>query len=330
MKRRWIWLAGTGLLVAVVLGIWLLGGGPSTSSSPSAPPAPEVSASNDDVPPPEAATEPEAPAPTSPADPTAPATPPSAPQTEPREPEAATDAPAPAPLTAPESGTLIVAIDGEPRGRDTFAFTELAGGGLEVVSEGEFRFNLGFVPLSAGYRQVLRWNAALEPVDYRIELNGPMGFGNRSTEIGFAEGRASFRSGEEQRSFSVSTDNLIVVNMFSAYALIPEALARMDAGNLTALDAGGVGGGGESAQSGTYLKTVPLRITPLPDAVMQSDARRLSVRRYELRLDGPQGGYQLLFDGDRFLGVLGRGRDGTTFQAYREQDFPDGFELVEA
>jgi len=325
MKRRWIWLAGTGLLVAAALGIWVLGGGPPSSS---APPAPAASASNDDASPPEAVAEPEASAPTSPADPTAPATPRPAPQTESREPETA-DAPAPAPLEAPEPGTLVIAIDGEPRGRDTFAFTELEDGGLEVVSEGEFKFNLGFVPLSAGYRQVLRWNASLEPVDYRIELNGPMGFGNRTTEIGFADGRAAFRSGDERRSVELSTDNLVVVNMFSAYALVPEALARMDAGHLTALDAGGVGGGGENAESGTYLRTVPLRIAPLPEAVLQSDGRRLTVRRYELRLDGPQGGYQLLFDGDRFLGVLGEGRDGTTFQAYREEDFPDGFELVE-
>jgi len=296
--------------------------GRASPSSPSAPPAPESRASDGDVTLPSDApeTSTQTPEPGA-ATPPAPAEePPSAPQSESREPA---DADAPAP------GTLVIAINGEPRGRDAFNFAKLDGGGLEVVSEGEFTFNLGFVPLSASYRQVLRWNASLEPVDYRIELNGPLGFGNRTTEIGFADGRAAFRSGDEQRNFELSTDNLVVINMFSAYALIPEALARMDAGNLTALDAGGVGGG-ESAESGTYLRTVPLRIAPLPEAVMRSDNRRLTVRRYELRLDGPQGGYQLLFDGDRFLGVLGELPDGRSLKAYREEDFPDGFELVEA
>lgn len=231
--------------------------------------------------------------------------------------------------TLPPSATLVMKIADRTFGQEQYAFTMLDDGTVEVFAEGEFSFEVAAIPISAGYRQLLRMNAQLQPLHYASELKGPFGFGNREVAIDFDGAEATMTSGQRQVQIALASADVLLINMFSTFALLPSLFdLGVEHATFTALDTGGFG---EEAASDRPYRLGDMSLSQQTDIALKSGDRTLQVQRYRLDINGPQNGYELLFAQGEWIGIQGRLHDDSgDFIVYRSDLFPMGFPSADA
>lgn len=237
--------------------------------------------------------------------------------------------PPPAPFAAPEGGELAIEIRGKRFGRERYAFSALPEGGFEARAEGRFEFEVALVALEVNYRQLLRLDAQLDPVYFDSEIQGPLGFGNHQMRVEFGPEGATVVSGDETTSIPLTRQGVLLISMFASYALLPQRIAPgQGEAWFTALGVGGFGNRDAPEQGRQRLG--PLKLEALTDASVKSGDTLRQVQRYRMRINGPQDGFEVLFERGRWVGLWGdaQDKDGGHFAVYRIDLFPDGFEVL--
>lgn len=230
----------------------------------------------------------------------------------------------------PESGTLVFQIRGKNQGEETYQFSRLPDGGFQAFAEGELTTEVALIPFSFAYRQLLRMDEQFQPAYFATELKGPLGLGNQNTTVQFSNTNATLTTGRDVIEFEVAAEKLVIINMFSTFALFP---LLFDLGSplatFQALDAGGFDESGESL-SGSNYRLGTMALQQLGDLELQAAEDKLVAQRYLLKIAGPQDNYQLLYHEGRWIGVLGEVQDeqGGLFVVYRSDLYPNGFEFI--
>lgn len=230
----------------------------------------------------------------------------------------------------PESGTLVFQIRGKNQGKETYQFSRLPDDGFQAFAEGELTTEVALIPFSFAYRQLLKMDDQFQPTYFATELKGPLGLGNQSTSVQFSNNNATLATGRDVVEFEVAAEKLVIINMFSTFALFP-LLFELGSPLATfqALDAGGFDESGEFL-SGSNYRLGTMALQQLNDLELRVGEEKLMAQRYLLKIAGPQDNYQLLYHQGRWIGVVGEVQDdqGGLFIVYRSDLYPNGFEVV--
>jgi len=132
------------------------------------------------------------------------------------------------------------------------------------------------------------------------------------------------RTGDEERTFSLQSSEVFVLNTFSTYAVIP-LLFVLNPQEETMLLETLMLGGPPREDDDPGDRTLPvMRVDRADDAVLRFDGREITVSRFELSSE--TGSMFLYARGAEFLGLYAGEGDQTLF-VYRLDYFPDGFEV---
>jgi hypothetical protein len=265
------------------------------------------------------------------------------PEAEPtEEPEPASGRPAEpstpeAPVVESERGTLVFEAQGRKLGEETFKLKRLPTGEVQLTSQGSFLFRVLLVNVQFRYTQEIRWDSALSPRFLALQIKGPLGFGNRSLKVEIDESRrAVITSGEEERWVELPAERLALLGMFSSYVVLPRLIADEERVRLSVLGAEGFGGPRERRDP-PPPPVFTVEIVRIDNVSVRSGSIEWEVRRYLLKgadpnSDGDEEGEEglrlLILDG-QLIGVVARSPERGSFQVYRADLFPDGFEIVE-
>lgn len=305
-----MWLVAIGVLAIVGLGAWL-----ALSQFWSPPTAPGVGTVEADSPFDELMS-------TSPAEPD-----PSASQTHGR--ESTTSAAESADLGfVQERGRLALEIGGERMGEEVYQLSHDPGGRAELVSRGRFSVKLWVASVSFNYTQRVQLTDDLQPEQYRLDLDGPLGIGNRHIRADVADGEARITTGSRSQTVSLQSDPVTFIGVLASYAFMPKLIDDRDRRSVTAI----VFDVREADPSpGEPLPTVPIEITRQGPVQLDSadGGQSIQTARYDLNvLDEPQTELTMYAQNGTFVGLKGRfSHDNPPFRIYREDRLPGGFRV---
>jgi hypothetical protein len=226
-----------------------------------------------------------------------------------------------APFSA--SGSLAILGNGKQIGEETYAL-DVSAQGASLESEGRFTFKVVLATIAVSFQQSLVADAALDPSEYRLQIDAPLGLG-RKISSSIRGGVAITTQGDTQVEMDVRPDQLFVAGMFSTYALLPILYAEREIGGTARFDL--LGFGGSPASGGDSQGPSALTVTRNGEATLAAGDLHLSVDRY--RLATPYGVSYLFAKGMDFLG-FSADADKETILVYRSDYFPNGFAITAA
>lgn len=240
----------------------------------------------------------------------------------------------------PQSGRLAFEAQDKKLGEEAYQLERLPTGEYKLSSQGFFAFNVLASDVKFEYTQEIQLNQDLRPLAYSLEFHGPLGLGNRSTQIQIDGEKALISSGDQPREIPVPKGRFLLLGMFSSYVLATRMMTGSDPMHLTAFIAAGFEEPKDQPQDSSAL-TVPVEFVKLAAAKIRDKAtgKEREVEQYRLRLGHDEhkdpeshGGLKLLASQGEFLGLIGVSQEASRgeFQVYRMDLFPHGFEILPA
>lgn len=221
------------------------------------------------------------------------------------------------------SGSLAFAAGGRQLGEETYSL-HVGPEGVELSSEGQFRWRVLLVTMRANFTQTTAVDADLRATSYTLDFQAPLGLSQKVT--GEVDGEyAVFRSDdsdEDAQKVKVAPGPLLVLGTFSSYAVLPALVAGHPDGEV-AYPVLMVAGGPGAEQPPDDVPVV--RLEAIGPKRVRADDRELVVDAY--RLVSEMGASLIFSIGREFLGFhAGEGED--TLRVYRSDYFPEGFKVI--
>jgi hypothetical protein len=227
-----------------------------------------------------------------------------------------------------ERGRLALQIDGERMGEEVYELSRRPDGGVELVSRGRFSLKVWFATVSFNYTQRVHMTDNLQPDRYRLDLNGPLGLGNRHIQAAVSERRARINTGSATQTVSLPEGPVAFIGVLASYAFTPKLIADRSRQSVTAVvfDVRD-----PDPAPGEAVPTVPLEITRRGSARLSGvdGGPSMETARYRLALaDEPESELIMYARDGTFLGLKGRFRaDEPPFRIYRADRLPGGFSV---
>jgi hypothetical protein len=222
----------------------------------------------------------------------------------------------------PLSGILAIQGNGRTFGEESYMLT-LDADGVTLKGKGEFWFKVLLATIRARFEQTLRMSLDLQPQALVSSFDAPLGF-SRDIEASIGGSLVTVRSGDEDRTYQVSSDRVFVLNTFATYAVIPLLFALHPVDKPVDLQTLMLGG--PPSQGGAEPgKSLPvMTVERIDDGVVRFDGRDLAVSRY--LISSETGTMTLYARGAEFLGLFAGNGDESLF-VYRADYFKGGFEI---
>ena len=225
-----------------------------------------------------------------------------------------------------ERGRLALRIDGERMGEEVYELSRRPEGGMTLASRGRFSLKVWFATVSFNYTQRVHMDAGLQPERYRLDLNGPLGVGNRRIQAEVKEREARIDTGSGTQAVSLPEGRVAFIGVLASYAFTPKLIADRSSQSVTAV----VFDVREPDPApGEAVPTVPLEITRQGSARLSGvdGGPSLETARYRLALaDEPESELIMYARDGTFMGLKGRFRaDEPPFRIYRADRLPGGF-----
>jgi hypothetical protein len=237
-------------------------------------------------------------------------------------------------LQLPLSGELAFEANGNSIGSGSFQYTPLPDGGMDLFSEGEFKFKITLVEVTIPFRQQARYDKNLRPTFYASQFKGPLGFGNQSSEIIVGVDRADVTWNKKDSDIDVPDEPFLLMGMFSSYVALWSLIEQMPDRTAEAviIRGGGPPGEGEDDES-SPVSQAKLTAVELPDIEIQSGDEVLIIERFAIAFDDEigNGGFQFLVKDGQWAGFVGFGEDSdeaSLFKVYRADFFPNGLDIL--
>ncbi len=225
-----------------------------------------------------------------------------------------------------ERGRLALQIDGKRMGEEVYQLSRQPEGGMELVSRGRFSLKFWFATVSFNYTQRVRMSRDLQPDRYQLDLNGPLGVGNRHIRAQVNGREARIQTGPEPQTVTLPDGPVAFIGVLASYAFTPKLIADRDSRSVTAVvfDVRD-----PDPAPGETVPAVPLEITRQGSVELRSvdGSQSAEAARYRLNLaDEPETELIMYTRDDTFLGLKGRFRaDEPPFRIYRADRLPGGF-----
>ncbi len=215
-------------------------------------------------------------------------------------------------------GKLAYELDGRRVAEEGYRLERLSSGELLLASEGAFTVRVLLVSVRVSFQQEVRLDEELGPRLYRLEAQGPLGFGTRRISIAVEGGRAVADAGDGPREVPFPEGRAFFVGTVASYALLPVLYGPLAHGDGLLLQPLGAGAGPPGASA-----SGPIEVVSAGTAEVGLGGRVVVLDRYEVRA-GAFGGI-LLARGLEFVAFVGRGE--RSFSAYRSDLFPRGLSI---
>lgn len=225
-----------------------------------------------------------------------------------------------------ERGRLALEIDGQPMGEEVYQLSRRPDGGIELVSKGQFSLKVWFATVSFNYTQDVQMDTRFHPEQYRLDLDGPLGVGNRHIRADVADREARIQTGKEPQTVSLPDGPVTFIGVLASYALTPKLMDDVDRQSLNAIIFDVRDRHPSLAAS---VPTVSLEIRRQGSAQLASEQRdqSIDVARYRLDLLNKPDYQLVMYTQDRtFMALKGQFReDEPPFRIYRVDRLPGGF-----
>jgi hypothetical protein len=235
-----------------------------------------------------------------------------------------------------DQGTLAIEARNQRFAEEAYILKELADGTFQLVSQGKIKFKIVLIDAEIRYSQAVQWNSDLRPNSFAVESKGPAGFGNRKIQALVKEKIAQITSDGQPSERAVPNEPFFLLSMFSAYAILPQWLAKMPGENLDipVLTISLRGSESESNKNQNREGPPPatqITIKKLDSAEIQDrkdSSKILSVERYMAISNNIS---SIVFVAkNQFVGLLSEPAEKSSdrrFFIYRSDLFPNGFSV---
>jgi hypothetical protein len=220
-------------------------------------------------------------------------------------------------------GTLALVADGRAFGDESYRLDVLQDG-ARLASTGRFWFRVVVANVTIAFRQEWTGTARLEPITFSLHVDAPLGRGYE-VKATFADRAFVVERGGATTEIPVDSDRVVVLGMFSTYALIPAQFAQREQDGVAVFDALLFGGppGADASLGNALLPTLVVERAG-DESVVVAD-RTVSLDRY--RVSSPYGDSLLYAKGKEFLAFVA-GTSERPLVVYRSDYFRDGFPLA--
>ncbi len=223
------------------------------------------------------------------------------------------------------SGTLAVMANGKQFGEESYELRISNDNRVHMTSRGTFSFKVILANVTASFSQDVSLDGELRPDRCTLEINGPLGIGNRRIEGVVVGNVARLTSGDRQDEIHIGTSHPLVLGTFSTYALIPVLFRLLEGeGTVKFQVIPLMSGRGKEDDAGKTDQPSLLSATRAADAFIKTGAGEVIVDKYILA--SSIGNSTLLAKDDEFLALVASSSEGSLV-AYRSDFFPDGIIL---
>jgi len=229
------------------------------------------------------------------------------------------------PVERTMSGALIIIGNGKQFGEESYELQISNDNGVHMTSRGTFSFKVILAKVTAAFSQDVSLDGELRPDRYTLEINGPLGIGNRRIEGVVVGNVARLTSDDKQDEIHIGTSHPLVLGTFSTYTLIPVLFSLLEGkGTVEFQVIPLMRGRGKEDDAGKTNQPILLSVTRAGDALIKTGTGEVVVDKYILA--SSIGNSTLLAKDDEFLALVASSGDGSLI-AYRSDYFPDGIIL---
>ena len=223
------------------------------------------------------------------------------------------------------SGTLAIMANGRQFGEESYELRISNDNRVHMTSRGTFSFKVILANVTASFSQDVSLDGELRPDRCTLEINGPLGIGNRRIEGVVVGNVARLTSGDRQDEIHIGTSHPLVLGTFSTYALIPVLFRLLEGeGTVKFQVIPLMSDRGKEDDAGKTDQPSLLSATRAADALIKTGAGEVIVDKYILA--SSIGNSTLLAKDDEFLALVASSSEGSLV-AYRSDFFPDGIDL---
>ncbi len=235
-----------------------------------------------------------------------------------------------------DQGTLTIEARNQRFAEEAYILKVLADGTFQLVSQGKIKFKIVLIDAEIRYSQAVQWGSDLRPSSFAVESKGPAGFGNRKIQALVKEATAQITSDGKPSERPVPSQPFFLLSMFSAYAILPQWLAKAARENFDIPVLTINLRGSEQESSNTQNRQGPppttqltlKKLGPLEIQDKKDSAKTLLVEQYQAISNNLS---SIVFvSKNQFIGLLSEPADKSSdrrFFIYRSDLFPNGFSV---